>query len=76
MTGFINSNETESMKTVLLKGGFVVTPAGVVRSDIVLRDGEIEFADGKAQCESVVDITGKYVVPGLVDIHFHGYNLF
>jgi len=23
-----------------------------------------------------VDITGKYVVPGFVDIHFHGYNLF
>jgi len=28
------------------------------------------------RCDQVVDITGKYVVPGFVDIHFHGYNLF
>ena len=76
MTGFINFNEMEKMKTVLLKGGFVVTPRSVVRNDIVLRDGKIEFADDKVQCESVVDITGKYVVPGFVDIHFHGYSLF
>ncbi|MHC4396945.1 MAG: hypothetical protein ACYS1A_14985 [Planctomycetota bacterium] len=64
------------MKTVLLKGGFVVTPEAVVRSDIVLCEGRIELGGGETQSEKVVDITGKYVVPGFVDIHFHGYNLF
>ena len=64
------------MKTVLLKNGFVVTPQRVVRSDIVLCDGRIEFTSGKTRFDKIVDITGKYVVPGFIDIHFHGYNLF
>ena len=64
------------MKTVQLKGGFVVTGQGVERTDIVLRDGRISLAGDKECCDEVMDITGKYVVPGFVDIHFHGYNLF
>jgi N-acetylglucosamine-6-phosphate deacetylase len=64
------------MKTVQLKGGFVVTGQGVERTDIILRDGRIELTGDKEHCDKVVDITGKYVVPGFVDIHFHGYNLF
>jgi N-acetylglucosamine-6-phosphate deacetylase len=64
------------MKTVQLKGGFVVTDQGVERTDIILRDGRISLAGEKERCDQLVDITGKYVVPGFVDIHFHGYNLF
>ena len=65
-----------NMKTVQLKGGFVVTAQGVERTDIILRDGRVELAAETDRCDQVVDITGKYVVPGFVDIHFHGYNLF
>ena len=65
-----------NMKTIKLKGGFVVTGDGVDRTDIVLRDGRISLAGDEEHCDQVVDITGKYVVPGFVDIHFHGYNLF
>jgi len=64
------------MKTVLLKNGFLVTPQRLMRSDIVLRNGRIELVAGVDDCDEVVDVTGKYVVPGFVDIHFHGYNLF
>ncbi len=64
------------MKTVQLKGGLVVTGQGVERTDIILRDGRIVLAGDKERCDEVMDITGKYVVPGFVDIHFHGYNLF
>ncbi len=64
------------MKTVKLKGGFVVTGEGVERADIILREGRIELVPDKERCDRVIDITGKYVVPGFVDIHFHGYNLF
>ena len=64
------------MKTVQLKGGFVVTPQGVERTDIILLDGRVELPADIDRCDRVVDITGKYVVPGFVDIHFHGYNLF
>ena len=65
-----------NMKTVRLKGGFVVTPQGVERTDIILRDGRVALAGGTDRCDQVVDIIDKYVVPGFVDIHFHGYNLF
>jgi len=64
------------MKTIKLKGGFVVTGKSVEQIDIILRDGRISLAGDKEHCDQVVDITGKYVVPGFVDIHFHGYNLF
>ncbi len=65
-----------NMKTIELRGGFVVTPRGVEQTDITLRGGRVEPAGEKNHCDQVVDITGKYVVPGFVDIHFHGYNLF
>lgn len=64
------------MKAVLLKNGFLVTPRRVMRSDIALRNGRIEFISGQTAFDNVMDISGKYVVPGFVDIHFHGYNLF
>src|SRR4030042_4195843 len=64
------------MKTIRLKSGFGVTGDGVERTDIILRDGRISLAVEKERCEQVIDIAGKYVVPGFVDIHFHGYNLF
>jgi N-acetylglucosamine-6-phosphate deacetylase len=65
-----------NMKTIKLKGGFVVTGQGVEHFDIVLHDGRISLAGDKERCDQVMDITGKYVVPGFVDIHFHGYRLF
>jgi len=64
------------MKAVLLKNGFLVTPQRVIRSDIVLRNGRIELISGQTAFDKVIDISGKYVVPGFIDIHFHGYNLF
>lgn len=64
------------MKTTKLKGGYIVTPDSVEHTNVIMRDGKIEFAVGKDQCDETIDITGKYVVPGFVDIHFHGYNLF
>jgi N-acetylglucosamine-6-phosphate deacetylase len=64
------------MKTTLLKGGFAVTPDRVELTDIILRNGRIELVSNRDDCDEIVDITGKYVVPGFIDIHFHGYNLF
>ncbi|MHC4695050.1 MAG: amidohydrolase family protein [Planctomycetota bacterium] len=64
------------MKTTKLKGGFVVKPNSVERTDVIMRDGRVKFASGKDECNEIIDITGKYIVPGFVDIHFHGYNLF
>jgi N-acetylglucosamine-6-phosphate deacetylase len=64
------------MKTIKLKDGFIVKPNSVERADVIMRDGKVELAADKDDCDEIIDIAGKYVVPGFVDIHFHGYNLF
>lgn len=61
------------MKNIGLKNGFLVTSKGLERRDCILRDGRIDLSGKKAACEKTIDLTGKYVVPGLVDIHVHGY---
>lgn len=57
-------------------GGFVYRTAlrEFVRADILCEDGIILDTECKSIPENatVVDCTGKYIIPGLVDIHTHG----
>ncbi|TYB64286.1 dihydroorotase family protein [Nonomuraea sp. PA05] len=58
---------------LLVKGGTLVLPYhGEVRADLAVRGGRIaaigEDLDGG---EEVLDATGKIVLPGAVDAHFH-----
>lgn len=57
-----------------LRGGLVATPGGVVPADVVLRDGRIAalLEPGSAPGpEEIVDVEGKHVLPGMVDVHVH-----
>jgi dihydropyrimidinase len=69
------------MTTTLIKGGTVVTATGRSEADVLI-DGETIVAvlapgsvllgtDLSAGVDSVIDATGKYVVPGGVDAHTH-----
>ena len=62
--------------SLLIKGGHVIDPKnnrnGVM--DVAIADGKIaEVAAGidAARARRVVDATGLYVVPGLIDLHAH-----
>lgn len=60
----------------LLRGGRVIDPRGGVDgvADVLLRDGEVaQISLGPLQVEGarLVDVSGKWVVPGLVDLHVH-----
>lgn len=61
---------------LLLRGGHVIDPANDVDAvlDVAIAGGKIA-AVGKdisaAQAKKVVDVTGLYVTPGLIDIHYH-----
>jgi dihydroorotase len=61
---------------LLLKGGHVIDPANKLDAvlDVATAGGKIA-AVGKnipaAQAKKVVDVTGLYVTPGLIDIHYH-----
>jgi len=63
------------MSSLLLKGGLVIDPlAGeMAPADVLVVDGRIA-AVGREQAveaECVVDVSGKLVAPGLIDMHVH-----
>ncbi|HEX5850379.1 MAG TPA: dihydroorotase family protein [Rubrobacter sp.] len=60
--------------TVVLGGQTVLPVRGRVRADVGIRDGRIAaVGDGFSpeDADEVVDASGKIVVPGAVDPHFH-----
>ncbi len=60
---------------MILKNGLVFTEeARFVQADIEIKDGRIAQVApaGSLEGPDAVDVTGKYVTPGFVDIHIHG----
>ena len=63
---------------MLLKGGHVIDPLNEINSarDVGIKDGKIARVAvniPESAAEKVVDVSGLYVTPGLVDIHVHVY---
>ncbi len=61
---------------LLLKRGHVIDPANGIDGDrdIAVLDGKIAAVAKNipsAQANKVVDVSGMYVTPGLIDIHYH-----
>jgi dihydroorotase len=57
-----------------MSGGTVVTPAGSIAADVLVAGGKIVGlvgADVPVTAERTVDVTGKLVLPGMVDVHVH-----
>ncbi len=64
---------------ILLKGGHVIDPKNNIDApmDIGIADGKIArvAADIPAEnAENLIDVTGLYVVPGLIDMHVHVFS--
>lgn len=61
------------MKTILLKNGHVVTPGGVERLDVLIKDGKIDrlAVDIGSGAGRVIDCAGKHILPGCIDAHVH-----
>jgi Tol biopolymer transport system component len=65
--------------TVVLRGGRVVTMKGdevLENADVVIRDNRIVAVGATGEVEvpadaRVVDVAGRTIVPGFVDIHYH-----
>lgn len=63
-----------SMLDTRIVGGDVLLPDGVASVDLGLKDGKVAgvYARGTApDAGETIDATGKTVLPGIVDIHFH-----
>ena len=67
------------MSDLLLRGGRVIDPSRQVDAtlDVLIRDGRILAVGAalgthpEAGGAAVIDVTGKVVVPGLIDLHVH-----
>jgi N-acetylglucosamine-6-phosphate deacetylase len=64
------------MGFVKIHNGRVLTPGGLLpRGTVVVRGGVIDaVVEGDVEVEEafVIDAAGRYVAPGLIDIHVHG----
>jgi N-acetylglucosamine-6-phosphate deacetylase len=68
------------MGDLILSDGRVVTPEGVVEGDVHVRDGRIRAiaprgAGSAPRAEAdgeTVDLAGRWVLPGFIDVHVHG----
>jgi dihydroorotase len=63
---------------ILLKGGHVIDPKNRIDSnmDIAITDGKIsQVAQDIAvkNAKNVIDVSGMYVTPGLIDMHVHAF---
>ena len=66
-----------SSSQLLLENGTVIDGTGAASrpgADVLLRDGEIVAVGEKLRptgAFEVLDVTGKFLVPGLIDVHVH-----
>lgn len=55
----------------VVRGGLVVSGKGITRADVLVGDGVIQKAGGNLEASKVIDASGKYVLPGIIDAHCH-----
>ena len=64
-------------KNILLKNGRIIDPVNSVdgQGDVLIKKGKIiaitSSGKGKNTDAHVIDCTGKYILPGLIDMHVH-----
>ena len=59
---------------ILIRKGLVVTGSGVRKADVGIKEEKIVAVErGLSQDEAgrVIDASGKYVMPGVIDVHVH-----
>ncbi|WP_147915369.1 N-acetylglucosamine-6-phosphate deacetylase [Ruania zhangjianzhongii] len=65
-------NNPESPAPLILTGGRVLVEGGPTDAAVVVREGRIAEVTTQPPTGQVLDVGGRLVAPGLVDIHIHG----
>lgn len=65
------------MHDLLIKNGLILDGSGseAFRGSVAVKDGKISKiygGDDSAEAAQIIDAGGKYITPGLIDIHRHG----
>ncbi|HVT87987.1 MAG TPA: dihydroorotase [Tepidisphaeraceae bacterium] len=61
------------MSSLLIQHGTIIDPSQKIqrKADLFIRDGRIATASAGAKADRVIDASGCFVTPGLIDIHVH-----
>ena len=64
---------------ILLKGGHVIDPKNKIdgQMDVAITNGKISLVAKdipSKDAKKVIDVTGLYVTPGIIDMHVHAFN--
>jgi dihydroorotase len=64
-------------QTILILNALVVNEGKITPTDVFIKDGFIEQIGNNLshfKTKKVIDATGKYLLPGVIDdqVHFHG----
>ncbi len=75
---WMNHVSAQQKYDLLLRGGHVIDPKNKISAvrDVAIANGKVASVAAKidpAEALKVVDISGYYVTPGLIDIHVHVY---
>jgi len=75
---WMSQSAAQQKYDLLLKGGHVIDPKNKINAvrDVAIANGKVAAVAAKidpAEAFKVVDVSGYYVTPGLVDIHVHVY---
>lgn len=60
------------MRRILLAGGRAVLPDSVQEMDLVIAGDRIEVLGSTQIYDEIINAANLYLLPGLVDIHYHG----
>jgi len=64
----------DNLYDYVFKGGNLVYGHGTIKSDLYVQDGKIAalIQEGRSErARKVIDATGKYILPGFIDVHTH-----
>jgi len=64
------------MKKILIKNGNVVFAEDVRKTSLLIAGGRIQKIGEEKNYDQVIDADGLYVIPGLIDLHYHGLFMF
>ncbi len=59
------------MSELVIKNGKIVLPERTISGDILIAEGKIEKIGKNLSGGIILDVKGKYVLPGLIDAHVH-----
>ena len=61
------------MKKIIIKNGTIVNASETYKADVLIEDEKISKIGSNFKCDGaeIIDASGKYVMPGGIDVHTH-----